>query len=48
MADVTTTKAPLAHFRTAAAVDVSSLKVTFGPKQSGTGDPSPDNVRAIT
>ena len=29
-------------------IDLSSLKVYFSPIQSGTGDPSPSNVRPIT
>ena len=37
-----------ANFYTDMASPMKSLKVNFEAKQSGTGDPSPDNVRPIT
>lgn len=38
----------IANFYTDMASPMKSLKVNFEAKQSGTGDPSPDNVRPIT
>lgn len=35
-------------FFTPRITNITSLKVYFSPKQAGTGDPSPDNVREIT
>ena len=38
----------LINFQTPAATNINSLKAYFKPKQAGTGDPSPSNVREIT
>lgn len=38
---------PVAEFRSAARVPITSLKAHFTPTQEGSGDPSPSNVRAI-
>lgn len=38
----------IAHFRTALEEPLESCKVTFAPVQAGSGDPSPDNIRAIS
>lgn len=41
------TSGELASFMTPAKTNIKSLKVHFSPKQLGTGDPSPENVREI-
>lgn len=38
---------PVASFHCPTNADIRSLKVHFSPKQEGTGDPSPENVRPI-
>lgn len=38
----------IANFESDRAATIRSLKVYFSPKQSGTGDPSPENVRSIS
>ena len=38
---------PIASFRCPTEAEIRSLKVHFSPKQEGTGDPSPENVREI-
>lgn len=38
---------PIASFRCPTNAEIRSLKVHFSPKQEGTGDPSPENVRPI-
>ena len=38
---------PICSFTNSAATPIESLKVYFAPKQSGSGDPSPSNVREI-
>lgn len=43
-----TAEGNLASFRTCLKRPLESLKVTFGPVQEGSGDPSPTNVRAIS
>ena len=43
-----TVSGSVAHFRTPSRVPIESLKFHFLPKQEGTGDPSPSNVRPIT
>ena len=40
--------APLQNFKTDMAAPLKECKVHFGPIQEGSGDPSPDNVRAIS
>ena len=41
------TSGELASFMTPSMTNIKSLKVHFSPKQLGTGDPSPENVREI-
>lgn len=41
------TSGEIASFMTPAKTNIKSLKVHFSPKQLGTGDPSPENVREI-
>lgn len=41
------TSGEIASFITPAKTNIKSLKVHFSPKQLGTGDPSPENVREI-
>lgn len=41
------TSGEIANFMTTAETNITSLKVHFSPKQLGTGDPSPENVREI-
>lgn len=41
------TSGEIANFMTPAETNITSLKVHFSPKQLGTGDPSPENVREI-
>lgn len=41
------TSGEIASFMTPAKTNIKSLKVYFSPKQLGTGDPSPENVREI-
>ena len=41
------TSGELTSFMTPAKTNIKSLKVHFSPKQLGTGDPSPENVREI-
>ena len=41
------TSGEIANFMTPAKTNIKSLKVHFSPKQLGTGDPSPENVREI-
>jgi len=41
------TSGDIASFMTPAETNIKSLKVHFSPKQLGTGDPSPENVREI-
>lgn len=49
MAAVTAnTNDTLSSFWSPKTTDIKSLKVYFSPKQEGTGDPSPSNVRPIT
>ena len=43
-----TVKGPIASFRSADVAPIESLKLHFLPKQEGSGDPSPTNVRPIT
>ena len=43
-----TISGPIASFTTQLAAPVQSLKVSIEPVQSGSGDPSPDNVRPIS
>ena len=38
---------PMASFHCPTNAEIRSLKVHFSPKQEGTGDPSPSNVRPI-
>lgn len=38
---------PIASFHCPTNAEIRSLKVHFSPKQEGTGDPSPENVRPI-
>lgn len=45
---VTTTPAGIANFSTDMISPLKSCKVEFSPVQSGSGDPSPDNVRPIS
>lgn len=45
---VTTTPAGIANFSTDLIAPLKSCKVEFSPVQSGSGDPSPDNVRPIS
>ena len=45
---VTTTPAGIANFSTDLIAPLKSCKVAFSPVQSGSGDPSPDNVRPIS
>ncbi len=45
---VTTTPAGIANFSTDMIAPLKSCKVEFSPVQSGSGDPSPDNVRPIS
>lgn len=45
---VTTTPAGIANFSTDLISPLKSCKVEFSPVQSGSGDPSPDNVRPIS
>jgi hypothetical protein len=40
--------AQTASFKSAAKVPLTSAIITFGPTQSGSGDPSPDNIRPIS
>ena len=42
-----TVSGDVAHFRTPSRVPIDSLKFHFLPKQEGSGDPSPSNVRPI-
>lgn len=44
----TSDSAHIAAFRTDMATKLKNLKVYFSPVQSGSGDPSPDNVRPIS
>lgn len=39
---------PVASFHCPTNAEIRSLKVHFSPKQEGTGDPSPENVREIS
>lgn len=49
MAAVTAnTNGTLSSFWSPKVTDIKSLKVYFSPKQEGSGDPSPSNVRPIT
>ena len=41
------TSGEIATFMTPAKTNIKSLKVHFSPKQLGTGDPSPENIREI-
>ena len=41
-------KGSIASFRSADKADIESLKLHFLPKQEGSGDPSPTNIRPIT
>ena len=43
-----TVKGPIASFRSADKAPIESLKLHFLPKQEGSGDPSPTNIRPIT
>jgi len=43
-----TVKGPIASFRSADKANIESLKLHFLPKQEGSGDPSPTNIRPIT
>ena len=43
-----TVKGPVASFRSADKANIESLKLHFLPKQEGSGDPSPSNIRPIT
>lgn len=43
-----TVKGPIASFRSADKADIESLKLRFLPKQEGSGDPSPVNIRPIS
>lgn len=43
-----TVKGPIASFRSADKANIESLKFHFLPKQEGSGDPSPTNIRPIT
>ena len=43
-----TVSSDIAHFRTPSRVPLESLTFHFLPKQEGSGDPSPSNVRPIT
>lgn len=43
-----TIKGPIASFRSADKANIESLKFHFLPKQEGSGDPSPTNIRPIT
>ena len=43
-----TVSGDIASFRTPSRVPIESLKFHFLPKQEGSGDPSPTNVRPIT
>ena len=43
-----TVSGQIANFESDRAAAIRSLKVYFSPKQSGTGDPSPTNVRPIS
>ena len=43
-----TVKGPIASFRSADKASIESLKIHFLPKQEGSEDPSPSNVRPIT
>ena len=43
-----TVKGPIASFRSADIASIESLKLHFLPKQEGSGDPSPTNIRPIT
>ena len=43
-----TVKGPIASFRSADKSNIESLKLRFLPKQEGSGDPSPTNIRPIT
>ena len=43
-----TVKGPIASFRSADKANIESLKLHFLPKQEGSGDPSPINIRPIT
>ena len=45
---VITTSGTIATFKTPSSKPIQSLKVYFGPIQSGSGDPSPNNVRTIS
>ena len=38
---------PIASFHCPTNAEIRSLKVHFSPKQEGSGDPSPENVREI-
>ena len=48
MSPVTTVTAPVVSVTDAAPLDAEGLVVDIEPVQSGSGDPSPDNVRPIT
>lgn len=49
MARITSTASgSIASFNSPGKVPINSLKVNMLPKQEGTGDPAPDNVRPIT
>lgn len=41
------TSGEIANFMTPAKTNIKSFKVHFSPKQLGTGDPSPENIREI-
>ena len=41
------TSGEIANFMSPAKTNIKSLKVHFSPKQLGTGDPSPENIREI-
>lgn len=43
-----TVSGDIASFRTPSRVPIESLKIHFLPKQEGSGDPSPTNIRPIT
>ena len=43
-----TVKGPIASFRSADKAPIESLKIHFLPKQEGSGDPSPVNIRPIS
>ena len=41
------TSGEIASFMSPSVTNIKSLKVHFSPKQLGTGDPSPENIREI-